>query len=112
MSKNISVSSENRKFINAFVEVANILEPNIEFTDILYNKVKKSNGVEREIAVSGFTKEGTLVQVTQELRDPMKGMEVVVRYVNPITMKVVKERGVWSFAFNWKGLMNTCGDKE
>jgi hypothetical protein len=107
MNKNLYVSENNQKFINAFINVARILEPQVEFDDVIYQKHTKDDGVVIDIAVSGFTKNGTMVQVTKELRDPMKGEEVVVRHINPNTMKVIKERGVWFFSFNWKGLMNT-----
>lgn len=107
MNKYLYVSEENQKFINAFINVAKMLEPQVEFDDVIYQKHTKGEGVTIDIAVSGLTKNGTIVQVTKELRNSMKGEEIIVRYINPSTMKVVKERGVWFFSFNWKGLMNT-----
>lgn len=114
MIKNIYVSEENQKYINAFISVAKILEPSIDFNDVLYNKHAKENGgVSVEIAVSGFTENGMMVQVTKELRNPLNGEEIVVRYVNTNNAKVVKERGVWACAFNWTALMATWKvDKE
>ena len=107
MNKNLYVSENNQKFINAFINVARILEPQVEFDDVQYQKHAKGEGVVVDIAVSGFTKNGTMVQVTKELRDPMKGEEVVVRHVNVETMEIIKERGVWACSFNWTALMNT-----
>jgi hypothetical protein len=101
------MSKENQKYVNAFIKAAEILEPSVEFNDVLYSKQAKDNGVSVVIAVSGFTKNGTMVQVTKELRNPLMGEEIVVRHINPITAKVFKERGIWAYSFNWKGLMET-----
>ena len=107
MNKNLYVSEENHKFINAFITVARILEPQVEFNDVIYQKHTKGDSVVIDITVSGYTKKGTMVQVTKELRDPIKGEEVIVRYVNVETMEIIKERGVWACSFNWTALMNT-----
>lgn len=108
MEKKILVSENNKKFINAFIKVAKILEPQVEFNDVIYQKHVKENGsVEVDYAVSGCTKQGTFVQVTKELRDANVGEEIVVRHINPLTMKTIKERGIWSGSFNWVGLMAT-----
>ena len=108
MSKKIYFNNENQKFVNALINVAKLLEPNVEFNDVIVQKHVKGDGsVEMDYSVSGFKKCGTFVQVTKELRDVNKGLEIVVRYVNPITQEVIKERGVWYFSFNWKGLMES-----
>jgi hypothetical protein len=105
----IMINDTNKRFINAFIEVAKTLEPNAKFNDVICQKhVKECGSVEVEYAVSGYTNQGTLVQVTKEVRDAKVGEEVVVRYINPITMKTIKERGVWCWMFNWKGLMATA----
>ena len=112
--KNVSVSVENQKYINAFIEVANILEPNVEFNDVVFQKHTNESDVYVEIKVSGFTYIGGIkyyVEVTKELRNPLVGEEIVVRHIAAKTKILAKERGIWAFSFNWKGLINTCNVK-
>ena len=112
--KNVSVSVENQKYINAFIEVASILEPDVEFNDVVFQKHTNESDVYAEIKVSGFTYIGGikfLVEVTKELRSPLVGEEIVVRHIVAKTKILAKERGIWAFSFNWKGLINTCSVK-
>ena len=106
MSKNnILMSEENRKYVNAFVKVAKMLEPSIEFDDVIIQKHSDENSTNIDIAVSGVSRLGNLIQVTKELSKEGNGLEIVIRYIDPIVMRTIRERRIWYFSFNWKGLM-------
>jgi len=102
-NNNILMSEENRKYVNAFVKVAKMLEP--EFDDVIIQKHSDENSTNIDIAVSGVSRLGNLIQVTKELSKEGNGLEIVIRYIDPIVMRTIRERRVWYFSFNWKGLM-------
>ena len=97
------------KYLNAFTKVANILEPNVEFTDFTYRKYMSEGSIKVDISVRGYTSDSpikTLVQVRKELH-PIEGEQIVVEYIDPASAIAFKERRVWAWSFNWKALMET-----
>lgn len=95
------------KYVKAFIEVAEMLEPNVEFNNIIDQTYAKGCGsVDREVCVSGVIND-TLVMVSKE-QHPTKGLQIVVTYTDTETCKVLNRRSMWYFSFNWKGLMATA----
>jgi hypothetical protein len=105
MSKNIMISADNKKYINAFIEVAKVLEPNVEFDNVAFSKCAHEGGVDVDVNVSGY-KNGCVVMVSKEV-DDNKGEQIVVTYMDLESGKVIKKRKMWAYTFNWVGLMNT-----
>lgn len=52
MSKNIMISADNKKYINAFIEVAKVLEPNVEFDNVAFSKCVHEGGIDVDVNVS------------------------------------------------------------
>ena len=109
MNKNIlAVDNNDTKFMNAFIKVANILEPNVEFTNVLYSKNIKKDGTEVDICVSGikfFCDVKCMVEVTKEIDCyGLEGEQIVVRYISFESGETLQERKVWFYTFNWTGL--------
>jgi hypothetical protein len=105
MSKNIMISEDNKKYINAFIEVAKMLEPNVEFDNVAFSKCAHKGGIDVDVNVSGC-KNGCVVMVGKEV-DERKGEQIVVTYMDLESGKIIKQRKTWAYAFNWVGLMNT-----
>lgn len=105
MNKNIMISADNQKYINAFIEVAKVLEPNVEFDNVAFSKSVHKGGVDVDVNVSGY-KNGCIVMVSKEV-DDNKGEQIVVTYMDLESGKVIKKRKMWAYTFNWVGLMNT-----
>ena len=105
MNKNIMISEDNKKYINAFIEVAKVLEPNVEFDSVAFSKCAHKGGIDVDVNVSGC-KNGCVVIVGKEV-DERKGEQIVVTYMDLESGKVIKQRKMWAYTFNWVGLMNT-----
>jgi hypothetical protein len=96
-------------YVKAFISVAEILEPQVEFNDVNDNwHQTEGRGVEREVSVSGRIG-NELIIVSTELQ-PRKGLQIVSTHYNIHDMKILSKRSVWYFAFNWKGIMNSGGE--
>lgn len=92
------------KFAKAFIAVCEMIEPNVCFTDLNHTTHICNHGtdisIEVTIEVSGHLDEDTIVIVTRETSN------IVVRYYHMgDTTDLLKERKIWYFSFNWKGLM-------
>jgi len=105
MNKNIMISEDNKKYINAFIEVAKVLEPNVEFDNVAFSKCAHKGGIDVDVNVSGC-KNGCVVLVSKEV-DERKGEQIVVTYMDLESGKVIKQHKTWAYTFNWVALMNT-----
>ena len=96
------IEKTNDKYAKAFISVCEMLEPNVRFSDMNHTTHVCDDGVDISVEVSGKVDEETIVVVSHEKSN------IVVRYyhVND-EVTLLKERKVWYFAFNWKGLMAT-----
>lgn len=90
------------KYTRAFLAVCEMIEPNVCFTDLNNTTHICSHGTDVTIEVSGKLDEETIVIVSHETSD------IVVRYYRIGTkVELLKERKIWYFSFNWKGLIAT-----
>lgn len=96
-------------YVKAFISVAEILEPQVEFNDVNDNwHWNQTEGQGREVSVSGrLGNELIIVSTEQQLG---KGLQIVSTHYNIHDMKIISKKSVWYFAFNWKGIMNVKGD--
>jgi len=93
-------------YIKAFISVAQLLEPQVEFDEVKENWHKAEGFVKREVCVSGRLG-NELIIVSEEQH---KGLQIVSTHYDRYNMKILSKRSVWYFAFNWKGIMNSGGD--
>ena len=90
------------KYAKAFIAVCEMIEPNVCFTDLNHTTHICNHGTDISIEVSGHIDEETIVIVSNETSN------IVVRYYHMgDTLELLKERKIWYFSFNWKGLMAT-----
>ena len=90
------------KYAKAFISVCEMIEPNVYFNDLNHTTHICDHGTDISIEVSGKLDEETIVIVSHEMSD------IVVRYYHlGETLDLLKERKMWYFSFNWKGLMAT-----
>lgn len=88
------------KYARAFISVCEMIEPNVCFDDMNHTTHVHENGVDVSIEVSGKLDNDVIVIVSHEKSN------IVVRYYH-LTDELIllKERKMWYFSFNWKGLM-------
>ena len=105
MNKMITFSEKDAKYVNAFIKVAKQLEPSANLNDVIINKHEDDETTDIEISVCG--RNGRIMtKVTRENR-PNIGDQIVIRKIDLLTMKVIKERCIWYFSFNWAALIAT-----
>jgi hypothetical protein len=98
-------NSTSDKYVKAFISVCEMIEGDAVFNDIIHTTHITEEGVEKELIISGVCGEN-IIQVTTEVVEG-KGLNIVVRYYNEFLEKV-KERYIWYYSFNWKGLIATA----
>lgn len=113
----LKITETNTKFANAFIKVAEMLEPNAEFTAININKKIHEKGINVFYVVSGdmVTENGITINVVVATeKKPIEGKQIVVRYyLNDGTHYLeTRTRSYWFYSFNWKGLMATTKIEE
>ena len=96
------------KYVTAFTSVPQMLEPNAKFDNVIVDTQIGSEGnvIHKNVVVSGKTDSFMVVVTTVE--NPMKGLQIVLTYIDNVSLKVLKERSYWYFSFNWKGLSETA----
>ena len=96
-------------YVKAFISVAEILEPQVEFNDVNDNwHWHQTEGQGREVSVSGRLGNELIIVSTEQQSG--KGLQIVSTHYNIHDMKIISKKSVWYFAFNWKGIMNVKGD--
>ena len=101
------ITDDYVNYVKAFISVAEILEPQVNFNDVNVNWHKIEGcveRVERKVTVSGRLG-NELIIVSTELYTG-KGLQIVSTHHNIHTMEILSKKNVWYFSFNWKGLMN------
>ena len=93
----------NDKYVKAFISVAEMLEPNVKFDNIIQDTKVTESGVTKDLLVSGKLNTNVMVQVTTE-QHPTKGMQLVIKYIDLEDIELIEKRSYWYFSFNWKGL--------
>ena len=95
------------KYVKAFISVAEILEPQVNFNDVNDNWHKTEGYVERKVTVSGRLGNELIIVSTEQYTG--KGLQIVSTHHNIHTMEILSKKNVWYFSFNWKGIMNSNG---
>lgn len=96
----------NNPRVKAFIEVAQILEPTVDFNRCENIENTDDGGTSIKTSVMGVSRlDNTLVIVNNESH-PTEGEQIVARHFHPITRQELYKRSVWYFAFNWTALIN------
>ncbi len=91
-------------YLRAFAQVAKILVPTLEITEIKADTIINLTEGSRshEVVITGFDDIGYKVEVS---RDDCGN--IVVKYMHCETREIFRTKKVWFYAFNWQGLMAT-----
>jgi hypothetical protein len=97
-------------YLRAFAQVAKILVPTLEITEIKAETIIKLTEGSRthDVVVKGFDPvSGCKIEVKRV--DPIggEGWQIATRYISAESNEVIATNKVWYYAFNWQGLMAT-----
>lgn len=97
-------------YLRAFAQVAKILVPTLDITEIkaetIINLTEGSRS--HDVVVKGFDPlSGCKIEV--KMVDPIsgEGSQIATRYIRAESNEVIATNYVWYYAFNWQGLMAT-----
>lgn len=104
MNNDITKEIVKDEYASAFLEVAHIVAPFCNFSEVTIVKTYSANGVNLHPSVKGFNIINNVdVEVTTEL-DPNKGLQIVTNYLDEDGI-IVSQTECWYYNFNWKALM-------